>query len=129
MNCALLSKDPTDPVDTAMLSTDEIGGLLKGVLDVLVNNEDDILADIPIKPSEVLEVGKELGGRAVGGVGAVDTGIGPTGDGLLVGAVVRPGNALVVEFIVGDGDIDNDDTEETSLEMFISDEWFVSVQR
>lgn len=109
-----------------MLSTDEIGGLLNGVLDVLVNNEEDMLPDIPIRPSEVLVLGKELAGRDIGGVGVVDAGVGPTGVGLLVGTVVRPGNELGDEFTVVDGDIDRDDTEETNLEM--SDEWFISIK-
>lgn len=128
MNCALLIKDPTDPVDTAILSTDDIGGLLSTVLDELVNSDDDILPDIPIMPIELLEFGNELDGKDDGALRGVDTGGGPTtdDDGLPRGGF-RPGKALDVAFIVGAGDIEREVTAETSLE--ISVEWFTSERK
>jgi hypothetical protein len=127
MNCALLIKDATDCDDTAMDSTDDIGGLLKTVVVELVTNDDGILPDIPIMPRFVLELGTELdgidGGTIAGGAGFEG---GPTTTdvtGLILGAGLRIGKEVGVA-IVDVLDIEREATEETRFPMSV--EWFVS---
>ena len=133
MNWAPLIRDETACDDTAMDSTEDIGGLLSTVLEELVNNEEVMFPAIPIIPrpvfgpvfEPVFELGTELGGR---GVGTFSGGGGPTTGvtGLLVGTELRIGKELGVA-IVGAVDIEREATEETSFGMSV--EWFVSKEK